>query len=117
MCAQGSTHYITTGNSLIPRTSPQHNTYNWGNIQESKFLYMCLISFLDYKQLLSVCLLSPSFPTPDAVAPPGLQSDVTQSPAATPTDITLLSPRDSSKQPLIPKDEDESKENCCCVVF
>ena len=74
-------------------------------------------------QAITISLPSLSFPTPDAVAPSGLQSGVTQTPAATPTDISLLSPsspRDSSsteKDPLLRKDNESKEENCCCVVF
>ena len=40
-------HAVHNRTSLFPRTSPQHKTYGGGNIQEMKFLYMCLISFLE----------------------------------------------------------------------
>ena len=68
-------------------------------------------------------LLSLPFPTADAVAHE-LQSSVTHTPPATPTDIMLSSAVTSKpdsyidEQPIIHVPKSESKnEDCCCVVF
>ena len=102
---------------FFPR-HPHNTRLTVGEIFRRWNFFTCALylSWSSYKQLLLVCLLSLSFPTPDAVAPSGLQNGMTQTPT---TDImSPSSPRDSINQPLIPKDEDESKEeNCCCVVF
>jgi len=105
---------------VFTRSSPQHKTYSRDKCSGAEISLHVPYIFPGL-QAITISLPSLSFPTPDAVAPPGLQSGGTQTPTATPTDIMLLSPsslRDSSftaKQPIIPKDKDE--ENCCCVVF